>query len=62
VTLHALMHAGEIGWPRLLNGINVDYLTLRYHDTATRLGESVRRVADFELAGEPDVVASLSRS
>jgi LPS sulfotransferase NodH len=52
--LHALMHAGEIGWPHLLNSINVDYLTLHYHDIAMSLGESVRRVADFIGVGLPE--------
>jgi hypothetical protein len=41
------MHAGEIGWPQLLNSINVDYLTLHYDDVTMRLPQSVHRVADF---------------
>jgi hypothetical protein len=41
------MHAGEIGWPQLLNSINVDYVTLHYDDVAMRLLQSVHRVADF---------------
>ena len=47
------MHAGEIGWPHLLDSINVDYLTLRYRDVAMGLGESVRRVAGFVGVGLP---------
>jgi LPS sulfotransferase NodH len=45
--LHALMHAGEMGWPHLLNSINVDYMTLHYDDVTMRLPQSVRRVAEF---------------
>jgi trehalose 2-sulfotransferase len=52
--LHALMHAGEIGWPQLLNSINVNYMTLRYGEVTTRLPQSVRRVADFVGVELPD--------
>ena len=41
------MHAGEVGWPHLLNSVNVDYVTLHYDDVTTRLPASVQRVADF---------------
>jgi LPS sulfotransferase NodH len=63
--LHALMHAGEIGWPQLLNSINVDYLTLHYDDVTMRLPQSVHRVADFAGIKLPDAdlpaVPTLSR-
>lgn len=63
--LHALMHAGEIGWPHLLNSVNVDYLTLHYHDVTTRLPHSVRLVADFVGIELPDssvpAIPALSR-
>ena len=36
--LHALMHAGEIGWPQLLNSIDVNVLTLHYRDVTANLG------------------------
>jgi LPS sulfotransferase NodH len=52
--LHALMHAGEIGWPHLLNSINVDYLILHYDDVTMRLPESVQRIADFVGIELPD--------
>lgn len=45
--LHALMHAGDIAWPNLLTSIDVEYLTLTYHDITSRLGEAVQRVANF---------------
>jgi LPS sulfotransferase NodH len=45
--LHAQMHAAEIGWPQLLNSIDVDYVTLHYDDVTTKLPQSVRRIADF---------------
>lgn len=48
------MHAGEIGWPHLLNSINVDYVTLHYDDVTARLPQSVRRVADFVGVKLPD--------
>jgi LPS sulfotransferase NodH len=47
------MHAGEIGWPHLLNSINVDYVTLHYDDVTMRLPESVQRVANFVGVGLP---------
>lgn len=63
--LHARMHAGETGWPHLLNSINVDYLTLHYDDVTTGLPRSVRRVADFVGVGLADadvpVVPGLSQ-
>jgi trehalose 2-sulfotransferase len=52
--LHALMHAGEIGWPQLLNSINVDYVTLHYDDVAIRLSQSVQCVAEFVGVELPD--------
>jgi LPS sulfotransferase NodH len=63
--LHALMHAGEIGWPHLLNSINVDYLILHYDDVTMRLPESVQRIADFVGIELPDAnvpaIPALSR-
>jgi LPS sulfotransferase NodH len=52
--LHTLMHAGEIGWPHLLNSINVNYMTLHYHDIAISLRESLHRVGDFIGVEIPD--------
>jgi trehalose 2-sulfotransferase len=58
--LHALMHAGELGWPHLLQSIEVPYFTLTYPEIASDLVAGVRRVARFVGVGLPNTVDQIA--
>lgn len=46
-TLHADIHAAEIGWPHFLNSATIPYMTVHYDEIAQDLGGVAGQVAEF---------------
>ncbi len=46
-TLHAEIHAAEIGWPHFLTSAGIPYLTVQYSEIVKDVGSVVGRIAQF---------------